>query len=291
MSMRLDWDLLRSFEAVARLGSLTAAARALGVSQSTISRQLAKLEQVAGSTLLVRESPVQPTARGLALLTAVAPMVEAALAAEAALTDAPEPEGEVTIATVAEVARWTLVEHLPALLEAHPRLRLRILASNQVSSLAAGEADLALRFARPRRGDLIARRLSRFRYGYFAAAGLELDGEVPWLGLAGSLAQIPEQRWAEQAFGARPPRLLVEDLEALGRAVAAGLGVAVLPRDHAASLPGVIELGPDQLGPELEPLPERGLWLVVHRSRQRVASVRAVMAWLQELPWRPRPLR
>ena len=68
MSMRLDWDLLRSFEAVARLGSLTAAARALGVSQSTISRQLAKLEQVAGSTLLVRESPVQPTARGLALL-------------------------------------------------------------------------------------------------------------------------------------------------------------------------------------------------------------------------------
>ena len=81
----MQWDLLRSFEAVARLGSLTAASRALGVSQSTISRQLARLEEDARSPLLLRESPVRLTERGEALLAAVAPMLDAARAAEVAL--------------------------------------------------------------------------------------------------------------------------------------------------------------------------------------------------------------
>lgn len=283
MSTSIEWDLLRTFETVARLGSLTAAARALGVSQSTVSRQLGKLEHDAGSTLLLRESPVRVTERGAALLAAIQPMVEAALAAEAALADAPEPGGEVTIATVAEIARWTLVDQLPALLERHPRLRLRILASNELRSLAAGEADLALRFARPQRGELVARRLTSFSYGYFAAERLCLDGEVDWLGLAGSLAQIPEQRWAERAFGDRPARLLVEDLEALGRAVAAGLGVAILPRELAGRLPGVVEVDPEQVGADPSPVPDRGLWLVVHRSKQRVATIRAVMTWLLDM--------
>ena len=56
----MQWDLLRTFEAVARLGSLTAAARALGSSQSTVSRHLARLEDVAGSPLLLREMPAPP---------------------------------------------------------------------------------------------------------------------------------------------------------------------------------------------------------------------------------------
>jgi len=55
----MEWDLLRTFEAVARLGSLTAAAKALGVSQSTVSRQLTKLEQDAGSPLLLRDAPLR----------------------------------------------------------------------------------------------------------------------------------------------------------------------------------------------------------------------------------------
>ncbi len=277
----MQWDLLRSFEAVARLGSLTAASRALGVSQSTISRQLARLEEDARSPLLLRESPVRLTERGEALLAAVAPMLDAARAAEVALESSPELHGQVTMTTVGELVRWVLVRRLPEFYAAHPQLRLRILADNHITSLAAGDAEVALRFARPERGELVGRRLRGEQYAYFAARGLALHAEVAWLGLAGSLAQIPEQRHAERAFAGRPARLLVEDVESLGLAVAAGLGVALLPRSLVARLRGVVEVRPELVGAKLAGPPgPRHVWVVVHRARQHVPRVRAVVTWL-----------
>ncbi len=276
----MDWDRLRTFEAVARLGSLTAAAAALGVSQSTVSRHIAHLEDDAGSPLLLRESPVVLTQRGEALFDAMLPMVEAALAAEAALDDQPELYGVVTITTVGELVRWVLTQQLPAFYDSFPRLRLRLLADNQVVSLAAGEADLALRFARPSRGDLVAKKVHSESYAFFAAAKLELFDALPWLGLAGSLASIPEQRHAERAFANRPARLLVEDVESLGLAVAAGLGVAVLPCGFASRL-DVVEVQPGRVGAQdLGPITPRDLWMVVHRSKQQLPKVRAVIRWL-----------
>lgn len=277
----MEWDLLRTFEAVVRLGSLTAAARALAVSQSTVSRHLARLEQGAGSPLLLRESPLRLTERGSSLLAAVQPMVDAALAARSALEDTPELHGEVTLTTVGELLRWVLVPRLPEFYRAFPHLRLRLLASNRVSSLAAGEADVALRMTRPERGELVARRVRTESYGFFAAASLELHPEAPWLGLAGSLAEIPEQRHAARAFAGRPARLLVEDVESLGLAVEAGLGVAVLPRGLAARLVEVVEVPPPRIGAQSDGrLPSRDVWMVVHRSKQRVPKLRALMGWL-----------
>lgn len=277
----MEWDLLRTFEAVARLGSLTAASKALSVSQSTVSRQLDKLEQSAGSPLLLRESPLRLTERGEALLAALQPMVEAALAAQSALEETPKLCGEVTLTTVGEMVRWVLARELPAFYQAYPNLRLRILADNRIKSLAAGEADVALRFARPERGELVARRLHTERYAFFASAGLSPHAGVPWLGLSGSLAHIPEQRHAERAFAGRAPRLLVEDVESLGMAVEAGLGVAILPRGLAERLRDVVEVSPDQVGAEDHgPVPPRDFWMVVHRSKQRLPKVRAVMRWL-----------
>ncbi|WAS95736.1 LysR family transcriptional regulator [Nannocystis punicea] len=280
----MDWELLRTFEALARLGSLTAAAKALGVSQSTVSRQLARLEETAGSPLVLREAPLRLTERGTALLAAMLPMVDAALAARAALEDTPELHGEVTLSTVGELLRWSLAPRLPEFYRAHPRLRLRVLATNRVSSLAAGEADVALRMVRPQRGELVARRLRTETYAYFAAESLALDPAVPWLGLAGSLAEIPEQRHADRAFADRPPRLLVEDFEALGRAVEAGLGVAILPRSFAARLHALVEVASWQIGAAGDDgVPPRDLWMVVHRSKQRVPRVRALLGWLAEV--------
>lgn len=278
----MEWDLFRTFEAVARLGSLTAASKALGVSQSTVSRQLDRLEEGAGSPLLLRGSPLRLTERGSALLAAVQPMVDAALAARSALEDTPELHGEVTLTTVGELVRWDLAPRLPQFHRAFPHLRLRILADNRVTSLAAGEADVALRMARPERGELVARRLRSISYGFFAAASLELHPEVAWLGLTGSLAGIPEQRYAGRAFAGRPPRLLVEDVESLGIAVEAGLGVAILPRVLAARLADLVEVAPRQIGAtSSERIPPRDVWMIVHRSKQRVPRVRALMEWLK----------
>jgi DNA-binding transcriptional LysR family regulator len=281
MEVRMEWELLRTFEAVARLGSLTAASKALGVSQSTVSRHLARLEQSAGSPLLLREAPLRLTERGAAVLAAVQPMMDAALAARSALEDTPELHGEVTLTTVGELVRWELAPRLPEFYRAFPHLRLRILADNRVNSLAAGEADVALRLARPERGELVARKVRVESYAFFAASSLELHPEIPWLGLTGSLAGIPEQRHAERAFATRPPRLLVEDVESLGLAVQVGLGVAILPRRLSARLDDVVEVAARQIGAQSsDRIPSRDLWMIVHRSKQHVPRVRALMGWL-----------
>lgn len=279
----MDWDLLRTFETVARLGSLTQAARALGVSQSTVSRQLAKLEAAASSPLLVRETPVRLTERGAALVGAMRPMLDAALAAQSTLEARPEIQGEVTLTTVGELVRWILAPRLPALYAAHPQLRLHILADNRVRSLAAGEADIALRLVRPEHGDLVTRRLRTVGYGVFVGEGVVFEAGMPWLGLAGSLAQVPEQRLAERLFGPRPARLLVEDFESLARAVAAGLGAAILPRIIVEQVSGLRPV-PARLLPEASraPLDARSVWMVTHRTRQRLPRVRAVAAWLAD---------
>ncbi len=287
----MDWDHLRTFESVARLGSLTAASKALGVSQSTVSRQLKQLEARAGSPLLLRDTPITLTLRGQELLTAVGPMIEAALTAEAALDDRPELEGEVSITTVGELVRWVLIPALPDFYARHPKLSLRVLASNRVSSLAAGDADIALRFVRPQRGDLVARKVHTEQYALFASRELDLHPGMPWLGLAGSLAEIVEQEFAQRAWGDRPARLLVEDLESLGLAVRDGLGVAVLPRGFATQLRDVVEVDPAAIGAEeLGAVPSRALWMVVHAAKARVPKVRAVMDWaanvFEQLPSR-----
>ncbi len=278
----MEWELLRTFEAVARLGSLTAASKALGVSQSTISRHLARLEERAGSPLLLRDAPQRLTERGASLLAAVRPMVDAALAARSTLEDTPELSGEITLTTVGEMLRWELAPRLPEFYRAYPHLRLRILAENRVSSLAAGDADVALRMFRPERGELVARKVSSLSFAFFAASSLEIHPEVPWMGLTGSLAGIPEQRHAERAFATRPARLLVEDVESLGLAVEAGLGVALLPRGLAARLDDIVEVAPQRIGARGgERIPSRDIWMVVHRAKQHVPRVRALMNWLK----------
>lgn len=223
-------------------------------------------------------------------MAAITPMLDAARAAEAALEHSPELRGQVTVTTVGELLRWVLVRRLSEFYAAHPQLRLRVLADNHITSLAAGDAEVALRFARPERGELVGQRLRSEQYAYFAAAGLALDPEVAWLGLTGSLARIPEQQHAERAFAGRPPRLLVEDLESLGLAVEAGLGAALLPRSLVARLRGVVEVRPQQIGVKLPgPIAARDIWIVMHRARPHVPRVRAVVAWLVEVMGRDAP--
>lgn len=281
---RASWDLFRTFDAVIRHGTFTAASKALGLSQSTVSRHVAELEEGAGTPLLVRGVRLGLTERGASLHAAVAPMVEAATTARAALESTSELRGKVTLAAVGEVVRWVLAPRLGDLFRAHPNLRLEVLASNRIHSLAAGDADLALRWARPARGELVARRLVSETFGLFAAASLDLGKETPWLGLAGSLARIAEQRHVERAFAGRPPRLLVEDMDSLGTAVAGGLGVAVLPRLFAARLANVVEVKPSRVGAkDLGPIASRSMWMVAHRSKKDLPKVRAVMAWLETI--------
>lgn len=280
----MTWDSLRTFDFIARLGSLTAAAKALGVSQSTVSRQLQKLEAQAKSPLLFRETPIRLTDRGRSLLAAVTPMVEAATVAQSVLEDSPGPEGEVVLTTVGEILRWMLSKHLARFAGNYPKVQLRFLITNQIVSLAAGEADISLRMTEPESGDLFTKRLYSFQYKLFASASLKLDSKTPWLGLTGSLSEIPEQRYMNTLFSDRPAFILVEDIESLGIMMESGVGVALLPEVLAEKFNNVIEIQPRQVGTQsLAPPLGRDIWLVTHRSRRNLPKVRAVIEWLESI--------
>lgn len=280
----MEWNHLKTFAAVVRRGSLSGAAQALGMSQSTVSRHIAALEAVANTPLLLREVPVIPTSRGEELLEAIAPMVEAALAAESALNSEPELKGLVSITTVGELVRWVLSPALVDFSQRFPEVRLELRATNRVASLAAGDADIALRLARPVSGDLFARKVRTETYGLFASTKLPLEPKTPWMGLTGSLADIQEQRYANRAFADRAPRFLFEDLDSLGAAIQDGLGVAIIPRGLAHRLDAVREVTLEDVhGAPLGPLESRDIWLVVHRSRHKIPRVRVVIDWLVEL--------
>lgn len=280
----MEWNHLRTFEAVIRHGSLSSAATALGVSQSTVSRHIATLEELASSPLLLREVPVIPTSRGEELLEAILPMVESALEAESALTREPEIKGSVRISTVGELVRWVLAPALVDFSQRFPEVQLELRATNRITSLAAGDADIALRLVRPKSGDLVARRVRTETYSLYASNKLALSERTPWLGLTGSLSDIQEQRYANRAFADRPARFLFEDLDALGSAIQDGLGVAVIPRGLAVRLEDVREVTLSEVGgAPLEPMTSRDVWLVVHRSRHKIPRVRVVIDWLVEL--------
>jgi DNA-binding transcriptional LysR family regulator len=210
-------------------------------------------------------------------------MVDAALSARSALSDTLELRGEVTLTTVGEVLRWFLAPHISHFFQAYPHVRLRVLSDNRLSSLAAGEADVAIRFSRPQKGELVARKIRTEAFAFCVSASAMRTPQMPWLGLTGSLAMIPEQRYAERVFASRAPRLLLEDVESLGLAVQAGLGVAILPLHLARGLEGVVQVQAAEVGAmDLGPIPPRDFWMVVHRAKQRLPKVRVVMEWLEQ---------
>jgi DNA-binding transcriptional LysR family regulator len=167
---RPDWDLYQSLHAVARTGSLSAAARQLGLSQPTVGRHIEQLEQALGLKLFTRSPQgLRPTEFTLAL----APSLEAmAAAAETALREA--SGGADAVSGVIRLAASEVVgtEVLPALLtgfhEQHPGVILELALSNKPEDLLHREADIAVRMMRPTQAGLLARRVGAIGGGLYA---------------------------------------------------------------------------------------------------------------------------
>lgn len=165
-----DWNLYRTFLAVARSGSFSAAARAMGSTQPTVGRQIDMLEALLGSKLFVR-SP-----RGLAQTQSarsLVPYAEAmASAAEAlgraASGDAGEDVGAVRLTANEVVGQEVVPSILADFGFVHPRIEIELLLSNRNEDLLRRDADVAIRMVRPTQQDIVARKLGVMTSGLFA---------------------------------------------------------------------------------------------------------------------------
>jgi DNA-binding transcriptional LysR family regulator len=164
------WDLYRSFLAVLRQGSLSAAARALDLTQPTLGRHIAELEVMLGQPLFLRsQAGLSPTPAALDLL----PHAEAMSAAAAALLRAAsgardEPEGVVRLTASEIMGVEVLPDILTAFRDAHPRIDIELVLSNLNQDLLRRDADIAIRMARPTQEALLARRIGAVPVGLFA---------------------------------------------------------------------------------------------------------------------------
>ena len=282
-----DWNQARAFLATALEGSLSAAARKLGQTQPTLSRQVAGLEEDLGVTLFERVGKrLVLTETGNDLVEHVRAMGEAAgLVALGATGRSEAIVGEVRISAGEIVAAHLLPPIIERVRKAHPEINVHVVASNQLSDLLRREADIAIRHVRPEQADLVARKVrdsSAHLYAaksYLARHGrpksFDLTGElfvgsddnpifVEVLGKFGILASL-------ESFKATTDSHLVG-----WEMVRQGLGIGAMIREVGDATPGV-----EQLLPNLPPIPVP-FWLCSHRELTTSRRIRVTFELLAQ---------
>ena len=277
-----DWSDLRFFLEVARTGTLAGAARKLGVDNTTVGRRVSALERELGAKLFARTPDgLALTAAGETMRTAGLEMEQAVLRGEQRVQGEDRKlSGLVRVATTEMLGEVVILPAMRSLHERHPQIRVELLTGSGQLDLARREADVALRYVRPDRGDLVARRVGAVAFAayaskrYLAARGRPARGS----GLSGHdvVAYNTAGRQWRLGLGGEPVRdaravLRTNSTHMLVHAIRLGLGIGPLPCFLAGgdrSLERMASTSP----PEADEL-----WLVVHADVQRTTRVRAVI--------------
>ncbi len=277
----MEWSDLRFFLAVHREGTLSGAARATGVAQTTVGRRIEALEAELNAKLFRRtKQGFQITEVGEAILDAAEGMeAKAAAIQRRAAGDQDRVGGLIRIATTEAFARTHVVPRIAPLLHAHPELRIQILTGNQAADLER-DADLAVRLMRPNTPALIGRKVAEIDLALFASQDyLDRHGRPEIAdGFAGhrvvgylkELASAPEARWLSDNAARAAVPLATNSIPGLVRAVAEGVALGIAPRELAVEHALVEVLS-------LDALPPRPVWLVFPADLQSDARIRAVV--------------
>jgi DNA-binding transcriptional LysR family regulator len=166
----VDWNQLRAFLETAETGSLSAAARRLGLTQPTLSRQVAAIERHLGVTLFERVGrSLVPTQTALDLLEHARAMGGAAEALGLAATGRSQAaQGVVSVSASAAVAAFLLPRAVARMREVAPGIVIELLSTDALSDLQRREADIAVRHVDPAQPELIARLIRQASAGFYA---------------------------------------------------------------------------------------------------------------------------
>lgn len=271
----MDWDDLRTFLAIARQGTLSGAARALGVTQPTMGRRLAALERRTGARLLEkRPGRYAITPLGEAVLTNAERIEAEAVEAERRISGRDVAlDGVVRVSTVDVLAASLVAPAIGRVRAVHPGICVELTPETRTVSLSRREADLALRVARFSGAEIIARRLGSLQIAAYGPAGADTPAEasaLPLITVLDDQDHLPEAKWLRDVHPRAPVAVRTNSREAQLAAVRAGLGIAALPRVLADPVPDIVRVRCDQ------PALSREIWLGVHRDLRDMPRVRAV---------------
>lgn len=279
----INWDHLRFLLALAEHGTLSGAARVLGVDHSTVGRRVDAAEAALGLRLFTRSvSGYALTPDGERLLpplrsvdTAVQGLRRAAQAREQ------EVAGPVRVSCPETLGMTWLAQRLAEFGAAHPKLQLHVDPTGRLADLARGEAEIAIRNVRATQQRLVVLPLAEVRCGLYASehylSRVPADGPLEahrFLAPPAAPGSV-EGAWLQRLCPGAQPVLVSELSITLAAAAQVHAGVAILPEYLGRSTPGLL-----RLGAAVSP-PER-LWLTVHEDARKVARVRALMAFLRQ---------
>ena len=296
-SQLFDWDDLRIFHALVAAGSMSAAARRLGIGQPTVSRRLEQLETRIGARLVTRGAEgVELTDVGERIWAQVQIMQSTAGDIERIAHQADRADGgKVRLSAPEGVGGYWIARHLPGFVEANPLINLEISTRIEGESVMMDQTDICLQMVESKRMSYVAGELATLHYVPFAAREY-LDTYGPPAGLAdvlnhriGDLVSYRQQtsHWPKEASAIKQmmtPSLTTDSSVALLEAIRAGAVIAMMPTYAARVAPELIHL---DLGLHV-PIT---LWMVYHPDQRRVTRVRKVLDWLREIfdsahyPW------
>lgn len=287
MMQPIAWNDLHDFLVVARTGQLARAASQLGVDATTVGRRLRRLEARLGRTLFEQTRTGQVlTEAGEALLAQVEEMQRAADRIAEPDTATTGLSGLLRVSVSEGFGAWFVATHLGELAAAHPALTIDLVANTGFLSPSRREADVAVMLARPRRGPVVASRLSDYSLHVYAARErverlgppdrTTLGERHPLIGYIPDLLYSTELDYLNEIDPSLSAGLRSSSIHAQARLIAAGAGVGVLPDFIADSLPGLMRVMSDVTI-------RRSFWLVAHRDTRQLQRVVAFRAWLTEL--------
>jgi len=294
---KTDWSDVRIFWAVAELGSFGAAARALKLGLTTVTRSVERLETGLGVKLFVRgPQGVSLTRSGSMAYDRALSMERMATQLEHELADRENiAEGPVAIAAPDGVGGVFLAPFVAEFLRANPKIDLLIDCGLWPDRPLSGEIDLTLTFNEPTHADVTATPLAHFHYALFASREyLDLYGTPtntaetithPFVHHSAQTHQRGVWKSRHVAFQDLAQKRLQTNSSAVSfNAVRYGVGVGAMPT-------AILSIDPSLVMIELAPVPPLKLWLAHHRDVGGSARIRCVIDWLKDVfdprakPW------
>jgi molybdate transport repressor ModE-like protein len=287
MTDQFDWNLVRSFLAITRTGSMTAAAKRLKIDYSTLSRRIAALEASLGSQLFDRRtSGSSLTEAGERLLEMAEQMDQLATSAVQSIGDSKlQANGAVRIGTPDGFGTKFLAGRLGELSNRHPDLTVELVAMPREFSLSRREADIAVSLTQPSEGRLHSRKLTDYELGLYASReylaknpAIETVADVPshrFISYIDDLIFSPELEYTHFVSPELRPAIKSSNLIAQLNSTVAGAGLCVLPCFIAQSEPQLVRVLPNfRL--------IRTFWLLLHSDLRNIARVRVTADFIAE---------
>ncbi|EGH71526.1 LysR family transcriptional regulator [Pseudomonas syringae] len=282
-----NWDDYRYFLAVARAGTLSAAAERLGTEHTTVARHIHSLEEDLKNRLFHKSNTgYELTPAGERILAAVEAMESVLMAYKSNESDANDIAGVVRIGAPDGFGSVFLAPLMNQLTERYPQLEVEIFAAARVFSLSKREADIAIGLAGAEHMRVASRRLTDYRLQIYASQDY-LDraqpirhkrdfANHPFVGYVEELLFAPELNFVDGAAVEIVSRLRSTNLLTQVHAVLGGHMLGILPAYIAASFPGLVPVLNDEV------FFNRSFYMHVHEDHRKAAHVREVAKFIAE---------